>query len=107
MTVARLVWRKRNLRTLRIAELAKSRCWAIKNEKLSIIQVPILGEADPAKHEENTRAAKNYARKELGDVYYELAELGEAATFDGLTKELDIEERLDAAMPDASNNCCW
>ncbi|MGC1957694.1 MAG: hypothetical protein WA683_08665, partial [Pseudolabrys sp.] len=34
---------------------------------------------------------------ELGGIY-ELVEAGEASTFDGLSKELDIQERLDAAI---------
>jgi hypothetical protein len=95
-TLARLFWRKQNLRTLRIAEFAQARLWAIKHEKLNI-QLPILGEADPARHEENMQAAEDCARNELGDVY-KLAKVGEAATFDGLTKELVIQERLDAAI---------
>ena len=33
----------------------------------------------------------------LGDAF-ELVEIGGAATFDGLTKELAIQERLDAAI---------
>ena len=37
------------------------------------------------------------AQEELGGLY-ELTEIGEAATFDGLTKELEIQERLDAAI---------
>ena len=60
--------------------------------------MPILGEADPAKREEQMRVAEDQARQELGDTYYELAELGEAATFNGLTKELEVEERLDASI---------
>jgi hypothetical protein len=43
------------------------------------------------------RAAKDCAREELGDIY-ELVELGTAATFDGLTEELDIKERLDSLI---------
>ena len=35
--------------------------------------------------------------KTLGDAF-ELVEIGEAATFDGLTKELETQERLDAAI---------
>ena len=43
------------------------------------------------------RRALEKAKEELGGLY-ELTELGEAATFDGLTKELEIQERLDAAI---------
>ena len=96
MTIARLLWRKQNLRTQRIAELALGRFAAIKSEKLDI-QIPILGEADPANHEENLRIAEDCARDELGAIY-KLVELGQAATFDGLAKELEVEERLDALI---------
>jgi hypothetical protein len=96
--MARLVWRKRNIETLHIAERAQSRCSAIRDEKLNTeFPIPMLGECDPAKREENMRAAEDQVRKELGDNY-ELVEPGEAATFAGLTKELVIIERLDALI---------
>jgi hypothetical protein len=97
-TMARLVWRKQNLGTLRTAELAQDRCSALRLERLNAkIEMAILEDFDPAKREEEKRAAEDRARKELGNIY-ELAETGEAATFDGLTKELDIKERLDASI---------
>ena len=37
------------------------------------------------------------AVKKLGDAF-DFVEIGDAATFDGLTKELEIKERLDAAI---------
>ena len=43
------------------------------------------------------RVAQDRVRKELGDTF-ELVEIGEAATFDGLKNELDIRERLDALI---------
>ena len=43
------------------------------------------------------RAAESEAQEELGEIY-EFVEIGEAATFDGLTGELAIQERLDAAI---------
>ena len=55
---------------------------------------PILG---AAKREENMQAAEDQVRKELGDMH-ELVEVGEAATIDGLTRELDVKERLDAGI---------
>jgi hypothetical protein len=85
-TVARLIWRKQNLRTLRIAELVQTRCSDIRFEVAGIEDV------DPTE-----RVAEDRGRKELGDIY-ELEEIGEAATFDGLTKELDIKERLDTLI---------
>jgi hypothetical protein len=94
MTIARLVWRKQNLTTLRIAKLAELRRGAIRSEKLDTV---FYRPADPVKHEEQIQAAEDQARKELGETY-ELSKVGEAATFDGLTKELEIQERLDAAI---------
>jgi hypothetical protein len=86
-TIARLIWRKQNLTTLRIAELARERCSTLQAVK----PPPFL---DLTKRKE---AADDEARKELGDTY-ELVEIGESATSDGLTKELDIIERLDAQI---------
>ena len=43
------------------------------------------------------QVAEREAQEELGELY-ELTEIGEAATFDGLIKELEIQERLDAAI---------
>lgn len=76
MTLTRLLWRKQNLDTLHIAEHARSaeENWRIEEEK---------------------REART--REKYGDDY-KLVELGEATTFDGLRKELDIIERLDSAI---------
>jgi hypothetical protein len=85
----------RNLRTLSTAELAQERYSEILTENTDS---PILGDpGDSAKCEEQMRFANDLAQKELGGIY-ELVEAGEASTFDGLSKELDIQERLDAAI---------
>ena len=97
-TLARLVWRKQNLATFRIAKLARERFSAIKSEKLP--SDDLLGfeeEIDPAEREAAMRAAEDQARNELGDTY-ELVEIGETAKVDGLLKELEIEERLGAMI---------
>jgi hypothetical protein len=100
MSMARLIWRQKNLRTQRISELGRS-LWS---------ELPAIGEKivtyknrlshfsqkDKEIIEENTRAAGQILEK-LGDAF-ELVEIGDAATFDGLTKELEIQERLDAAI---------
>ena len=84
-----------NLRTLSTAELAQERYSEILTENTDL---PILGDpGDSAKCEEQMRFANDLAQKELGGIY-ELVEAGEASTFDGLSKELDIQERLDAAI---------
>jgi hypothetical protein len=103
MTIARLVWRKQNLTTLRIAESAQSRHVTIWNEKIRDNEPSYLfdenGEPVNTREEERQvkRAAESEAQEELGESY-EFVEIGETATFDGLTGELAIQERLDAAI---------
>ena len=103
MTIARLVWRKQNLTTLRIAERAQSRRVTIWNEKIRDNEPSYLfdenGEPVNTREEERQvkRAAESEAQEELGENY-EFVEIGETATFDGLTGELAIQERLDAAI---------
>lgn len=98
---SRLLWRKQNLDTLHIAKRARNRCSEIINKTVDSAEyVPPLtfGEPpDPVKQAAQMRAAEEQAQKELGDAY-ELITIGEAATFDGLTKELDVKERLDACI---------
>jgi len=94
MNLARLIWRSDNFGTLYIAERAQSRYSAIYEKANAEFPRPMLG---AAKREEHMQAAEDQARKELGDTY-ELVELGEAATIDGLTRELDAKERLDALI---------
>jgi hypothetical protein len=100
-TIARLVWRKQNLATFRIAELARRRYSAIESEKLpcnnSFTMLGMFEDIDPAQRKEAMQAAKDQARKELGDTY-ELVEIGETATVDGLLRDLGVEERLDAMI---------
>jgi hypothetical protein len=95
MTMARLVWRKQNLTTLRIAQLAARQRSEIRSQKVDSEMVFRPG--DPVKHADQSRAAEDQARKELGETY-ELIEAGRAATFDGLKEELETLERLDAAI---------
>ena len=102
MTIARLVWRKQNLATLRIAERAQSRRAKILREKEEDLEPVLFGSvAAAAKDREEQRQAKrdadSEAQEELGESY-EFVEIGSAATFSGLTSELEIQERLDAAI---------
>jgi hypothetical protein len=92
-TIARLVWRKQNLATLHIAQLAQGR----RNEiKLKTSVNEHFDDVEQAELEETDRAVEDQAREELGDTY-EFVEIGEAATFAGLVQDLAIEEQL-AAM---------
>jgi hypothetical protein len=95
--MARLTWRKQNLATFRIAEMANGRHSQIIREKLPEPDDYFSDDMDPAERQERYRAAKEQARQELGDIYG-LIDIGEPATIEGLMKELDIKERLDGLI---------
>jgi hypothetical protein len=100
--IARLTWRKQNLSTFRIAELAERRRQTIIYEKVppSSFDVSLIDSAtdvDPAVAREGYRAAEAQAKQELGEIY-KLIDIGEPATVDGLMKELDVKERLDGLI---------
>jgi len=100
--MARLIWRKRNLATFKIAELAKMRDEEIWNErKPKELDDPLerfrLNEARHAEFEAAIEAAENQSRKELRDTY-ELVEYNDLVTFDELSSELDMHERLDTMI---------
>ena len=88
-TIARLVWRKKNLATLRKAE------FALEHE--SRIQAQIRLDEVPEMREAAMQAADDQARKDLG-ANYELVEIGEVATVDRLLQDLAVVERLDAMI---------
>jgi hypothetical protein len=103
-TITRMVWRKRNLRTFRIAEFACFKYEVIKRREFSRMlpeQTPppefrgeVYSEADAEKY----KAINDVARKELGDDAYRLANVRERATVDGLMNELEVEERLNGTI---------
>ena len=100
MNMAGLIWRRQNLGTLRISELAQN-LWSEApaiGEKIVMYKNRLshLSQKDKEIMEENVRA-QSQTLEQLGDTF-ELVEIGEAATFDGLTKELEIHERLDAGI---------
>ena len=98
--MARLMWRKQNLGTLRTAERAQrqwSATWGIGNP---IPPFPLLcevSEEDKEKAKQEMLVAQDRLRKELGGTF-EFIEIGDAATFDGLTKELETKEHLNALI---------
>jgi hypothetical protein len=99
-TIVRLLWRKQNLATLRIAEVAREHDNRIRARKLSSFRTqdwPDIDDVTPAQREAAVQAAEEQARKELGDRYA-LVEIGEAATLGHLLKDLQVEERLDAMI---------
>jgi hypothetical protein len=99
-TIARLFWRKQNLATFRIAELARRHREQLIKENLPpgvrTVQV-FIGGIDPDSREEATRATEDQARKDLRDTY-ELVEIGDAATVARLMEDLDVQDRLDAMI---------
>jgi hypothetical protein len=95
--IAHLTWRKKNLATFRIAELAKGRRQEIEYERIPGVPLLTLGGIDPAERQEAYRAAEQQARQELGGIYT-LIDIGEPATIEGLMKELGIKERLDGLI---------
>jgi hypothetical protein len=102
-TMARLVWRKQNLATFRIAELARGRYEKIesetvpRNDRLYSLPKMTMTEEDVAEYQAAMRDAENQAREELGDAY-DLVEIGETATVDRLLEDLEVQDRLDAMI---------
>ena len=122
-TIARLEWRKQNLATFRLAELARKHRDAIRYEHVAAVDkkyrpFPRLSEetrrlamleprieveaakrseAEAAERKAAFETAERQARKELGGAY-ELAEIGDAATIDRLLQDLEVEDRLGAMI---------
>jgi hypothetical protein len=96
--IARLTWRKQNLGTFRIAELAKQRRQNIICAKVPDVSpfIPLPG-VDPDVEREAYRAANEQARQELGDIH-KLIDIGEPATIKGLMNELNVKEHLDVLI---------
>ena len=79
-TMARLMWRKHNLATLQVAERVQNKLERIR-----------YGYDKPVSDEEQE------AREEFGH-FGELADLGTDGTMHGLSKALDLIERLDGQI---------
>jgi hypothetical protein len=101
-TIARLLWRKQNLQSFRIAQHAKERFETIRHPggTISATSVMSLVEAgyDPEKDKATRKLAEEQARKELGSTTYELIEIGATSTVEEMLKELDVHDRLDAMI---------
>ena len=107
MNMACLIWRRQNLGTLRIAEHAQN-LWSeapALGEKSVMYKNRLshLSQKDKEIMEENLRV-QSQTLEQLGDTF-ELVEIGEAATSDGLTKDLEIREHLDAAINRCLKHC--
>ena len=90
--IVRLMWRKRNMLTLRLAELAVERSAAIRQEKV----MPLYN-IDGQEIADAEEEANREVQRELGE-YTELIEVGKTATYKGLQQELKIEDLLDAKI---------
>ena len=91
-TIAHLMWRKQNYAVVRKAEALKDRVSAIRSSCAAVT---------PAAE----RDARSRAKEELGEAY-EFIEMGNAATIDGLLKDLDVQQRLEVQSIGALNACC-
>ena len=100
-SLAHLVWRKRNLPIFSKAERAQRRVSELRDETLRSLHNASAKSTETEELEESFnekwRAAESQAREELGEVY-DLVEMGDEATLDGLAKQLAIRERLDRAI---------
>ena len=66
VNMARILWRKKNLRTLNTATFARDRYSAIVDAN---VDPDFPAWADPVRREEQMRAAEDQAQKELGEAY--------------------------------------
>ena len=100
-TMARLLWRKQNLKTLRIAELARSHLEQVMPDVQTFLRPAKAKDSaksnEPSEVEVAVQAAVDQTREEFGEAY-ELVELGEAATVQCLVYDLEVQERLEAMI---------
>ena len=98
-TIARLLWRKKNLMTLQIAEDARETQTAIENAPQDMYAVTKDGlvPVSAAEIEKSRQDLEQQARDKLG-WKYEFVELGDKVSVEGLKQNLDVEERLDARI---------
>ena len=105
--IAPLVWRKQDLATLRYAEDVRA-VWFGRREKKFYEEFPdapatpdsplsMLSHSERAKAYEGTGAMIDEVRKELGEDF-RFVEIGDTVTVEGLLRDLEIEERLDALI---------
>jgi hypothetical protein len=96
--LAHLVWRKKNLSTLRIAEAARNYCSLSKwyNDPTDFN----LDYGDPIAREQARKSAEQgvaAARRKIGALN-KLVDVGKAATFEGLQTDLALQEQINARI---------
>jgi hypothetical protein len=94
-SIARLLWRKNNLATFRIAASAR-RDWQLARDGTFKRTLAFWNGKDRPKIEDALDDLHK-ARKEFGERY-KFIEIGDIATLDQLMKDLIVEERLDAMI---------
>ena len=105
--IMRLVWRKQNLATFRLAEDVRA-VWFGRREEIFYEKHPdapatpdsplsMLSQSERAGLVEGTDAIIDEVRKELGENF-RLVEIGDTATVERLLSDLEIEGRLDALI---------
>jgi hypothetical protein len=98
--IARCMWRKNHLDTLRRAEAARKRNSAIKSALIPNPVLSVVGaytRPDLAEVEEAVKTAEMLAREELGENYI-FVEMEDLANPVHMLADLDVEERLDARI---------
>jgi len=104
--LTRLIWRKQNLVTFSLAEVARMQWADIRSVKFyeTSPDAPkdsswgALPASERDKVEKFIDATIDQVREELGDTAFQLAACGDTATIECLLRELEIEERLDASI---------
>jgi hypothetical protein len=98
-TIARLVWRKQNLKIYRVAEEARRRHSQIRAQLAPKSPFQILGEdlRDPDEVSRAEDAADEKARKELGWAW-DLIDAGDLLTTKYLMAELEVIARIDSMI---------
>jgi hypothetical protein len=103
-TITRMVWRKRNLPTFQTAEVARFNYGIVMSREFSrmlpeqTLPPELQGRAKAYADAKQSEAINDVARKELGDDACNLANVGETATVNGLMKDLEVRERLNAII---------
>jgi hypothetical protein len=88
-SLAHRIWRKKHLAIFLRAEHAQARFADIQMSLQETGVIDLFEKARPA--------AEKQARQELGEAY-DLVEIGEGVTLDGLARQLAILERLDRSI---------
>ncbi len=100
--MAMLIWRKQNLSTYRLAELAKQQYKAIcakYGPRFDLGMQFLLGKDERSEDQirADAKAAEEEIRSALGDLLA-LVEMGDAVTIDQLLKDLALIDRINGML---------